>query len=142
VPALSQLLERLRRAQLPPGAAAGVMAVPSAGDELSREVAFLFEPLDEIDQRGELVISSARAEAAVIEAAARDERRRLLEDAHAEGERTAAEHLRDRRAACERRAQAMLDEAEREARRVLARGRERTPALVAQIIERMLEGPG
>jgi len=62
--------------------------------------------------------------------------------AHAEGERTAAEHLRDRRAACERRAQAMLDDAEREAQRVLARGRERTPALVAHIIERMLEGPG
>lgn len=56
--ALSYLLERLRRVQLPPGAAAGVMAVPSLRDELSHEVDFLFGQLDEAERRGELLLSA------------------------------------------------------------------------------------
>jgi hypothetical protein len=50
--ALSQLLDRLRRVRPPPGAAAGVVAVPSAGDQLSREVSFMFAELDQIERRG------------------------------------------------------------------------------------------
>ena len=91
--ALDQLLERLRRARLPPGAAASVVAVPSAGDRLSGEVAFLFGDLDEIEQRGELLISSARSDAAEVEAAAGRGRRCLLEDARGEAERLAAARL-------------------------------------------------
>jgi vacuolar-type H+-ATPase subunit H len=141
VSALSQLLERLRNVQPPPGAAAAVVGVPSAGDELAREVEFLFAQLDEIGQRGELVVSSARSEAAEVEAAAGVQRRRLLEEARAEGERQAAELLSARRAAAEQRVHAMLADAEREAQLVLARGRERTPALVREIVERVLAGP-
>lgn len=137
--ALSLLLERLRRARLPPGAAAGMVGVPSAGGELSREVAFLFEQLDEIEQRSELILSSARSEAAEIEAAARDQRHRLLEDASADAERIVAELLAERRARCEQQARTTLADAEREAERVLALGRERTPALVAQVVARVLE---
>ena len=113
--------------------------MPSAGGELSREVAFLFEQLDEIEQRSELILSSARSEAAEIEAAARDQRHRLLEDASADAERIVAELLAERRARCEQQARTTLADAEREAERVLALGRERTPALVAQVVARVLE---
>jgi len=138
--ALAQLLERLRRLRPPPGAAAGVVAVPSAGEGLSGEVVFLFEQLDEIEERGELLLSAARSEAAGIEAAARVQCDRLLEDASAEGQRIAAELLAERRARGEERARAMLVDAKREAEGVRARGRERTPAWVAQVVSRMMEG--
>lgn len=137
---LSSLLERLRRIQPPPGAAAGALAVPSAGDQLSGEVAHLFGELDEIARRSELILASAWSAAAEIEAAARERRRRLREDAGANAERTVAELLAERRADCEQRAQAMLDDAEREAERVYTLGSERTPALTRSVIERVLEG--
>jgi len=140
VTALSQLLERLRRVRLPPGAAASVVAVPSAGDQLSREVAFLFGPLDELERRGELFVSSARSEAAEIKTAAREERRRLLEAATADAERLETELQTQRRACGEERARRMLAGAEREAEQVVVRGRERTPALVEEIVERILDG--
>jgi vacuolar-type H+-ATPase subunit H len=141
VSALSQLLERLRGAQPPPGAAAAVVAVPSAGDVLTREVEFLFTQLDEIERQGELAISTARSEAAAIETAAGVQRRRLLEEAGVEGERRASELLEGRRAAGEERVRAILASGEREAGLVLVRGRDRTPALVRGILERVLEGP-
>ena len=47
---LDRLLERLRQKQPAPGAAAGMLAVPSAGDELAGEVSFLFVDLDEIER--------------------------------------------------------------------------------------------
>ena len=138
---LSQLLERLRQVRPPPGRAAGVVAAPSAGDELSREVEFLFGQLDGIERRGKSALSAARSLAAELEAGACAQRRRLLDQAHAEGERRAASLLVDRHAACEQRAREMLADAEREAERVLARGRERTPLLVYEIVERLLAGP-
>ena len=139
---LSQLLERLRRVPLPPGAAAGAVAVPSAGVELSGEVEFLFGDLDAIEQRSAKTVSAARSEAAEIEAAAGVERRRSLSDAHAQAERLAAQLLAERRASCEERVRAMVAEAQREAERVLARGRERTPELVDEVIRRMLGSAG
>jgi vacuolar-type H+-ATPase subunit H len=142
VSALGQLLDRLRRARLPPGAAAGVVSVPSTGEELPREVSFLFAELDETERQGRMIRSSASSEADEIESMARREARRILEEARTEAERRAAESLAARRAECERRAQAMLAEAIREAERVLARGRERTPAMVEEIVERILEGTG
>lgn len=138
--ALSELLERLRRVRLPPGAAAGVVAVPSAGDELAHEVAFLFDQLDQIEQRGELVLSASETDAFEIEATAAAERRRILDDARAEAERAAAELLARRSANCRRLAREMLADAEREAELVATRGRERSPALVQEVIGRVLEG--
>lgn len=138
--ALSSLLERLRRIQPPPGAAAGALAVPSVGDQLSGEVAHLFGELDEIARRSELILASARSAAAETEAAGRDRRHRVREDASAEAERMVAELLAERRAACEQRARAMLDEATREAQRVIMLGGERTPVLTRTVIERVLEG--
>ena len=138
--ALSSLLERLRRIQPPPGAAAGALAVPSAGDQLSAEVAHLFGALDEIAQRREVIRASARSAAAETEATARDRRHRVREDAVAEAEWMVAELLAERRAACERRARAILEEAQGEAERVTMLGEERTPALTQAVVERVLEG--
>jgi vacuolar-type H+-ATPase subunit H len=139
LPPLTPLLERLRRVRPPPGAAATMLAVPSAGDELAGEVAFLFDDLDQIEERLEGLLAAARSDAAEAEQAARRERIRLLAEAHEEGERRAAKFLFERRALAEQRSRAMLDDAEREAGRVRARGRERTPALVAEIVARLLE---
>jgi len=142
VPTLGHLLERLRRVRLPPGAAATVVAVPSAGDGLASEVAFLFDDLDQVEARAAQVLATARSEAEAIEHAAREQCRALLEDAHAEAERVVSQLLDERRVAVERRAQALLGEAGLEADRVLARGRERTPALVADVVRCVLEASG
>jgi vacuolar-type H+-ATPase subunit H len=141
VPTLGHLLERLRRVRLPPGAAATLVAVPSAGDGLVSEVAFLFDDLDQIVARAAQALTAVRSEAEAIEGSAREQRRRLLEDAQAEAERVVVHLLDERRAAAERRTQALLAEAACAADRVLACGRERTPALVAEVVQRVLEGP-
>jgi vacuolar-type H+-ATPase subunit H len=138
--ALSSLLERLRRIQPPPGAAAGAVAVPSAGDQRSSEVAFLFGELDGMERRSELILSSARSAAADIEVAARERRNRLREDASAAAQRAVAELLAQRRATCERQVQEMLADAGREAERVIASGTSRMPALTQEVVERVLEG--
>lgn len=136
---LDHLLERLRRLRPPPGAPAAGIAVPSAGEELSSEVAFLFASLDEAERRGEEIVREARTAAAEIEAAARERGRLLLEDAHARAAIAAAE-LQDRRAAdCERRAQALLADAQRQSELVLARGRERIPAFSRKVAAQVLE---
>ncbi|MGZ4179074.1 MAG: hypothetical protein ACXVUL_00075 [Solirubrobacteraceae bacterium] len=116
-----------------------MLAVPSAGDELAGEVAFLFAELDQIEGRGETLLAAAQSDAADAEQAARRERTHLLAQAHDEGERRAATILVERRALAAERTRAMLVEAEREATRVRARGRERTPALVDEIVSRLLE---
>jgi vacuolar-type H+-ATPase subunit H len=136
---LSQLLERLRRVRLPPGAAAAAVAVPSAGDELTGEVSFLFPELDAIEQGSQDVVSAARSEAVQIEAAVAVERQRLLDEARTEAERLALELMAEARARCEQRAQVMLADAVREADGVLMRGRARTPVLVEEVVQRMLE---
>jgi vacuolar-type H+-ATPase subunit H len=137
---LTQLLERLRRIQPPPGAAASVVAVPSPGDELTREVAGLFPELDEVELRWAALDAAARSAAAATEAAAALERRRILDAAEAEGQRLVAEILTARRAAFEQQATAMLADAAHEAERVRARGRQRTPALVTEVVKRVLAG--
>lgn len=139
--AISQLLERMRTLRLPPGAAAGVIAVPSAGDELAREVGFLFKRLDAIEQRSQTAIERARAEAARIDAAADAERRRLLADAQSEAGRQAAELLEQRRTGVEQARRSMLEVAERDAERIVRRGRDRTPAFVDEVVQHLLEGP-
>ena len=116
-----------------------MLAVPSAGDELAGEVAFLFGELDQIDGWRESLLAAARSDAAEAEQAARRERTRRLAEAHEEVERRAAKLLVERRALAEERSRAMLADAEREADRVRARGRERIPALLEEIVARLLE---
>jgi len=137
---LTTLLERLRRMQPPPGAAAGVLAVPSAGDELAGEVSFLFSDLDELEHQRQTLLTAARSDAGRAEQTAVRERNRLLAEAHEEGERRAAMILNERRARAQQSARAMLADADRDASQVRARARERMPALGAEIVQRLLEG--
>jgi hypothetical protein len=116
-----------------------MLAVPAAGDELAGEVAFLFRELDQIDGRRETLLAAARSAAAEAEQAARRERTRLLDEAGEEGERRAARLLLEGRALTDERTRAMLADAEREANRLRARGRERIPTLVEEIVARLLE---
>lgn len=140
MPTLNQILERLRRMRPPPGAAAGAVAVPTAGEQLTGEVEFLFASLDELERESDRILAAAHAAADELEEQARDRARRLLEEAHATALRTTAELSDARSAACERQAQALLAEAERDAERILVRGRERIPALADAVAERILEG--
>jgi F0F1-type ATP synthase membrane subunit b/b' len=68
-----------------------VVAVPSAVDGLTGEVAFLFDDLDRIESDAAQALAAARSEAAVIDGAAREERPRLLQDARVVAERAAAD---------------------------------------------------
>jgi vacuolar-type H+-ATPase subunit H len=137
--ALSDLLERLRRLRPPPGGPATVVAVPSPGESVAREVTFLFDALDEVETQARDVRESAQAEAAAIEARGRAERSRILEEARQQAERAAAQLLARRHAACEREAAAILADARRAATQVLARGRASTPALVDDVVRRITE---
>lgn len=139
VPALSQLLERLRRMRPPPGAAAAAIGVPSRGEELLGEVEFLFERLDAVEDERDRAIAAAQAAAREIEAAAQERGRLLLDQARAAAAATAAELQAQRAAACERQAQALLADAQREAARVLAQGRTRIPAFTETVVGRILE---
>lgn len=116
-----------------------MLAVPSAGDELSGEVAFLWGDLDEIERRRDAVLAAARSSAAQAERAALQERGRLLVRAHDEGERRAAAVIAQRRAETGDAVRAVLADAAREAERIRARGRQATPILVQEIVTRLLE---
>ncbi len=105
------------------------------------EVEFLFDELDRVVARGARALAAARSEAEAIEVLAREQSRGLIEDARGEADRVGRQLLAERRAVAQRRAQALLAESAREAERVLTRGRERTPPLVAEIAQRVLEGP-
>jgi hypothetical protein len=137
VSTLTVLLERLRRMRPPPGTPANVLAVPSAGEDVAGEVAFLFEALDGVRARARAEHESAQAAAAVVEADAQAQRAQILAAAREQGERVAARLLCEHREACEREAATLLADARREAARVLARGRESTPTLVAEVMRRI-----
>ncbi len=125
--------------QPPPGPAAGVLAVPSAGDELAGEVSFLFSDLDEMEHQRQTLLGAARSDATRAEQTAVRDRNRLLTQAQEEGERRAAMILGERRARARQRTRAMLAEADRDAAQVRARARERTPTLAAEIVQRLLQ---
>ena len=107
----------------------------------AREVEFLFTSLDAIEERRSQLIAEARSQAAEQERVATIGAAALLTQARVDAERLAAEDLRHRRIETRRRAQALRDEAEREAAQVLTRARQRTPALVQTVVERLLEAP-
>jgi hypothetical protein len=125
--------------QPPPGPAAGVLAVPSAGEELAGEVSFLFADLDEIEHQRETLLVDARTDVGTAERAAVRERNRLLAKAYEEGERRAAISLDERRAQADQHTRAMLAEADRDAAEVRARAQQRMPALIDEIVERLFE---
>ena len=136
--ALSELLQRLRRVRPPPGGPATVVSVPSPGDDVTREVAFLFAELDAVDEQAKTVSESARIQADAIEADARAQRAQILAEARQRAEHAFAEVFSEQRATGESQAQAILADAQRAASRVLARGRESTPALAAEVVRRIV----
>ena len=89
--------------QPPPGPAAGVLAVPSAGDELVGEVSFLFSDLDEMELQRRTLLGAARSDASNAEQTAVAERNSLLTQAQEEAERRAAMILDERRTEAQRR---------------------------------------
>lgn len=139
--ALNELLERLRRLRPPPGGPATVVAVPSAGDDVAREVAFLFEELDAVEARAGAIGESVRIEAGAVEGDARSQRAQILADAQRRAERVFAEVLDTRRTEAEREAQLILMEGRRSAAAVRARGREATPSLVEEVVRRIVGEP-
>ena len=139
--ALSQLLERLRRMQPPPGAPGSIVAVPTAGDALADEVAFLFGELDAVAEHAEAILAAARSDAAQTLSAATAQGRQLIAEARVDAESLSQQLLAERRTRSQEQARTMLADARREADRVLAVRRERIAAVVAQVIARMLETP-
>ncbi len=139
MPALNELLERLRRMRPPPGTAAAAIAVPSPGEQRSGEVEFLFARLDAVEGDAERILAAARAAAEQIEVRAHERCRLLLDDARAGAAAHAAELEAQRAADCERRARALIAAGEREAERVRARGRERIPGFARALAGRILE---
>jgi vacuolar-type H+-ATPase subunit H len=119
---------------------AGIVAVPSPGDDLTHEVSFLFAQLDEIESQSALIRVAARKEAAETEAAAEREHGRLLARARTEADQEANELLSRSHARSEHDARAITERAEAEAQRVLARGRERSDAVVQLIVDRLIGG--
>lgn len=137
--ALSALLERLRRMRPPPGVPAAALGVPSAGEDVAGEVAFLLSALDDTDQRARETLAAARAEVQRIEADALAQRERIRAEALTRAEQSAERMLAERRRACAAEAAAILAEAEREAARVLEGGRSATPELVQSVMSRVME---
>lgn len=134
--ALTLLLERLRRHRPPPGAP-GTLAVPPEKEDLAAEVAFLFAELDAVSAKAREVRAAAQAGAGAAHADARNARERVFADASRQAELLASQLLDKSRAAYEREAATLIAEAHAEAERVLARGRDSTPALVAEVVRRV-----
>lgn len=122
---VGSVLERFRRAAAVPAA---------AGDTVEAELMPIFAALDEIEAEAERIRADARAEAERRLARAAADAERILErrGRRAEAERARAEG--ERREAAVREAHAIEAAAQEEAARILSRGRERIPSLVAEVV--------
>ena len=122
---VGSVLERFRRAAAVPAA---------AGDTIEAELMPVFAALDEIDAEAEQIRAAAHREAERRLAASTVEAERIVERyrRRAEAERARAEA--ERREEATREAHTIEAAARDEAARILARGRERIPALVAEVV--------
>lgn len=131
---LTDLLHRLRRLRLPPGAPATVLGIPAGGEDLEAEVSVLFGELDAIDAEIDRIEGESREVAARLELDAAAEGQRVLAEAERDGERG----WREARVAVldrgEADARAIARRGERRARVILATGRARRPALVSRAV--------
>lgn len=126
------ILDRFRRG-------AAVPADP--GSVLAAELAPLFAALDDLEEKAERLRADAGVRAARRVAAARDEAEgRAARDRElAEAERD--DVARERRHAGAREARELQAAAEAEARRIAEAARRRMPALVAEVVSCVKEGP-
>jgi hypothetical protein len=130
---VSSLLDRFRRSA----------AVPAAADEaVEAELVPVFAALDEIEDESRRLLEEAGEEAERRMAAGAADAEEILERwrRRAEEERIRAESER-RRAAAER-VRAIEAAGEAEARDVRARGFERIPALLQEVLACVTGGPG
>ena len=128
---VGSVLERFRRAAAVPAA---------AGDTIEAELMPVFAALDEIDAEAEQIRAVARREAERRLAASSVEAERIVERhrRRAEAERARAEA--ERREEATREAHTIEATAREEAARILSRGRERIPALVAEVVGSLTGG--
>jgi len=122
---VGSVLERFRRAAAVPAA---------AGDTIESELLPVFAALDAIELEAAEIRAAAAADAERRLAVAAADAERVLARAHrrAEAERARAEA--ERRAAATREAHAIEAAAREDAARILDAGRERIPALAAEVI--------
>lgn len=130
---LRAILDRFRRA-------AGVPA--PAGDQVPAELAPVFAVLDGIEVRGSAFRAEAASRIAAADAEAARQAERILADARARAETERLAAIASVRHAAAREAVALEREAEAEAERVRRTGRERMPALVAELLRCVEAGPG
>jgi F-type H+-transporting ATPase subunit b len=129
---VSSLLDRFRRSA----------GVPAAADEgLEGELVPVFAALEEIEAEAQRLLEEGAGEAERRRAAGAEDAEQILarwrrraEEARARAE---AEHRRD----SDERVRALQTAAEAEAREVRARGLERVPALVSEIVDCVRQHP-
>jgi hypothetical protein len=141
MPLLEDLLLRFRRGWAPPGPVAGQGAVPvDLEARVEDELRGLTADLNVIEQEGQEVVRTAKAEAVTILAAARAEAERTVESARSRLPRvratSAAGRIRDREAKVDD----LLASAESQAADLRSRARSRTSGVADQVVADVFAG--
>lgn len=129
---LRSFLDRFRR----------VAGVPAAvTDDLAAELAPLFAALDDLEVEAAGIEQSAAEAAANRAHGASEEIQQIKSDAAGQAEAERADGIKAGRRAAEAEAAKIIRVAEIEAERIRSEGRQRLPALVAEVLECVEEGP-
>lgn len=140
---LSDLLDRLRRAVVPPGAPAAAAAVPEdRALARAREVAPIVAELAAIAAEAAAVEAAATAEAEAALARGSEAAARVVEDARGAADRVRATAAAERRAEIEAVIAARLERGRADAARLEQRAARRTPVVVAAVVERVRTAGG
>jgi DNA anti-recombination protein RmuC len=143
---LSKYLRRFRRFVSPPGRP-GPAAVPvDRVQEMSGELAEVFQAIDAVEAEAERIRQRGRTETERKQKEAERETERLLSEARDLSDQTRAEEAARRTEDIEREARAALDEAREEADDVRKRSEGKLDAAARSIVDGLLgadaEGPG
>ena len=136
--ALSEILRRFRSHGVP--GAPSVIAVPAdRATEAAHELDPVFTALQSAQRLSREVVSAAEREAERRRAEAHEQARQLLEDARSGAPAARAQAAASRIEAGEAECSRILAEGRLEAERVARRAEDRMPALVDQVVSRVLE---
>ena len=129
---LRSFLDRFRR----------VAGVPAAvTDDIAAELAPLFAALDDLDREAAEIERSVAEGAAGKAHRAIEEIQQILSDAAGQAEAERADAIKAGRRSAEAEAATIIRAAEIEADRIRGEGRQRLPALVAEVVECVEGGP-
>ena len=129
---LRSFLDRFRR----------VAGVPAAvTDDIAAELAPLFAALDDLETEAAEIERSAAEGAATRAHGATEEIQQILSDAAGQAEAERADGIKAGRRAAEAEAAKIIRAGEIEADRIRHEGRQRLPALVAEVLECVKAGP-